>query len=358
MQYFIRISKEVIPLEKSAIKIKNENRRKIAISEKKIQEIDMFEKDIRDYIERRTAGIDTVEILEIKTRILEASSALVLAKKNEKLKELDRENKLDIFEAQQLETRILSILSPFFEDSIYGAKSAYYAFVEDKKLRGKQVNFVDGMQYEFELDFTRDVLKVKDLHDLTLPVWSKNGILSREKKVKKLDISDFYISSIEYEGNNLRTVLKDNKNSENRVTISSDDNTFLILHQDYEITGYKELAASLNWDSVNIFIIKLIELFKESVGSKNLRRIMLDGKNVIDENKVFNCLKLIASIYGKLITECIEKGYTEGEITIKIEEPEGIRTEKYLEKSEISRELSTIGSEGQELATLLRVAEP
>ena len=357
MQYFIRISKEVIPLEKSAIRIKNENRRKIAISEEKIQEIDMFEKDIRDYIESRTAGIDTAEILEIKARILDASSAVVLAKKNEKLKELDRENKLDLFEAQQLETRILSTLSPFFQDSIYGAKSTYYASVEDKKLRGKQVSFVDGMQYEFELDFTRDVLKVKDLHDLTLPVWSKSGILSKEKKVKKLDISDFYISSIEYEGNNLRTVLEDNKSPENRFIISADDKTFLILHKDYEITGYKELAASLNWDSVNIFIIKLIELFTESVGSKSLRRIMLDGKNVIDENRVFNCLKLIASIYGKLITECIEKGYTDGEITIKIEEPEGIRTEKYLERSEVSSELSTIGSEGQELATLLKVAE-
>ena len=74
--------------------------------------------------------------------------------------------------------------------------------------------------------------------------------------MKKLDISDFYISSIEYEGNNLRTVLEDNKSPENRFIISADDKTFLILHKDYEITGYKELAASLNWDSVNIFIIK------------------------------------------------------------------------------------------------------
>jgi len=84
---------------------------------------------------------------------------------------------------------------------------------------------------------------------------------------------------------------------------------------------------------------------------------MLDGKNVVDENRIFDCLKLIASIYGQLITQCIEKGYTEGEITLNIEEPEGIRTEKYLEKSEILREFSTIGSEGQELAKILRVTE-
>jgi fructose-specific phosphotransferase system component IIB len=66
---------------------------------------------------------------------------------------------------------------------------------------------------------------------------------------------------------------------------------------------------------------------------------------------------LIASIYGRLVKECLEKGYTEREITIKIEEPGETRTEKYLEKSEISRELSTIGKEGEELATLLRVKE-
>ncbi|MDR7665747.1 hypothetical protein RG963_08175 [Methanosarcina sp. Z-7115] len=357
LQDLIRISTEVIPLEKSAIKIKNENRGKIAIYEKRIQEIDMFEKDIRDCIENRTAEVNAADILEIKARTLETSSTVALTKKNEKLEELDRENKLDLMEVQQLETRILSNLSPFFEDSIYGAKSIYYAFVEDKKLRGKQVSFVDGMQYEFELYFTRDTLKVKDLHELTLPVWSKSGIISREKKVKKLDISDFYISSIEYEGNNLKAVLEDNKDPENRFIISADEKTFLILHKDYEITGYEELAAALNRDSVNIFIIKLIELFKEFVGSKRLRRIMLDGKNVVDENRIFDCLKLIASIYGQLITQCIEKGYTEGEITLKIEEPEGIRTEKYLEKSEMLREFSTIGSEGQELAKILKVTE-
>jgi len=356
MQDFIRISKEVIPLEKSAITIKNKNREKLAIFEKRIREIDIFETDVRNCIENRTAGVNATEILEVKERTLETFSTMALAKKNEKLTELDRENKLDLMETQQLYTRILSTLGPFFEDSIYGAQNTYYAFIEDKTLRGKQVGFVDNMQYEFELLFTQDTLKVKDLQNLTLPIWSKSGILSREEKVKRLDVSDFYITNIEYEGNNLRTVLED-RDAENRFIISSDEKAFLIMHRDYEITRDEELVAALNRDSVDAFIVKLKEFLTESVGSERLRRIMLDGKNVIEENRVFDCLKLIASIYGKLVTECLEKGYTEGEITIKIEEPGGIRTEKYLEKSEISGELSTIGSEGQELAAILRVTE-
>lgn len=356
MQDFISISTEVIPLEKSAIKIKNENQERLAIFERRIQEIDMFEKDMRNCIESHRVGVDTAEILEVKEKTLDTSSATVLEKKNEKLAELDKENKLDLIETQQLNTRILSTLGPFFEDSIYGVQNTYYAFIEDKTLKGKQVGFVDNMQYEFELLFTQDILKVKDLQNLTLPICSKSGILSREKKVKRLDISDFYITNIEHEGNNLKTVLED-KDAENKFIISSDEKAFLITYKDYEITQEKELAAALSRDSVETFIIRLKDFFKEFVGSKKLGRITLDGKNVIEENRVFDCLKLIASIYGKLVTECLKKGYTKGEITIKIEEPEGRRTEKYLEKSEVFRNLSTIGSEGRELATLLRVAE-
>ncbi|NLU57506.1 MAG: hypothetical protein GXX12_08690 [Methanosarcina thermophila] len=356
LQDFIKISKEVIPLEKSAIKIKKENQEKLGVFERRIQEINRLEKDIRDYIESRTAGIDAPEILELRKRILETSSSAALEMKNEKLAELDRQNKLDLMETQQLYERILSVLGPFFEDSIYGAQNTYYVYIEDKVLRGKHIGSIENMQYEFDLLFTQDTLKVKDLQNLSLPIWAKSGILSREKKVKSFDVSDFYITNIEYEGNNLRAVIED-KDSENRFIISSDEKAFLIAHRDYEITRDPDLAAALNKNSVDAFISKLKNFFRESVGSESLRRITIDGRNAVEENKIFDCLKLIASIYGKLVTECLERGYTEGEITIKIEEPVGIRTEKYLEKSEIYRELSTLGSEGKELAALLRVSD-
>jgi len=356
LQNLVAILKAVIPLEKSAIQIKIENEEEAVNIGKRTQEIDRFEKDVRAYIESHAAGIEESDILEIKARILETISTVVLTKKNEELEILDRQNKLDMIELQQLDERILSILSPFFESNIYGAKNTYFAAVEDKILRGKQVSFIEGMQYEFDLDFTQNTIKVKDLQSLILPAWSKKGILSRERKVKQIDVSDFYITSMESEGNNLKAVLED-KDPENRFTISADEKTFLIFHKDYEITGDEELASALNSDSVVTFITKLKMLFTESVVSKRLRRIMLDGKNAIDEHRVFDCLKLIASMYGQLVAECIKRGYTEGEITIKIEEPEGFRTEKYLEKSDISKDLSTVGSEGEELAKTLRVIE-
>ena len=102
---------------------------------------------------------------------------------------------------------------------------------------------------------------------------------------------------------------------------------------------------------------KIKDFVTDSVVFRKLRLILIDGKNAVEENVIFDCLKIIAGIYGKLAKECIERGYTEGEITIKIEEPGSIRTEKYISKSEASSELSSIGPEGNELARILRVSE-
>ncbi|MDQ1254163.1 MAG: hypothetical protein QG646_3389, partial [Euryarchaeota archaeon] len=156
LQNFMAISKAVIPLEKSTIRIKIESKEKAENLDKRIQEIDRFENGIKDCIESHTAGIEESNILKIKANILDTLSTNVLTKKNEELEDLNRQNRLDMIELQQLDERILSILSPFFENSVYGAKNTYSAAVKDKILRGKEVSFIDGMQYEFDLDFTQD----------------------------------------------------------------------------------------------------------------------------------------------------------------------------------------------------------
>jgi len=356
LQDFIRISKEVIPLEKSIIGIKRVNIEETEISQKGIEEIDRFQKEITDCIEEYSRGIESREILEIKSRTMEACTNISLLKKNEKLEDIDRQNRLTLIEVRQLEERILSTLSPFFETSIYDAEHTFYASIEDRKLKGCQVSSVDGMRYEFELNFEQDVLKVEDLQKLTLPVRSKSGFLSREEKVKKLDVSGFYVTNIEYGRNNTKAVIED-KDAEHRFIISSDGRTFLIMHGDHEITGDEKLASAIDKDALSAFMMKIKEFVTESVASRKLRLILLDGKNAVEENIIFDCLKLIADIYGKLVKECIEKGYTKGEITIKMVESGSIRTEKYISKSEASGELSSTGPEGMELAGILGVAE-
>lgn len=356
LQDFIRISKEVIPLEKSIIEIKRANIEEIGISQTRLEEIERFQKEVTDFIEEHALEIGSEEILEIKSSTIETCASISLLKKNERLENIDRQNRLALIEIRQLEDSILSSLSPFFETCIYGAENTYYASTEDKKLKGLQVSSVDGMRYEFELSFEQDTLKVEDLQKLTLPVRSKSGFLSREEKVKRLDVSGFYVTNIEYGRNNTRTVIED-KDAEHRFTISSDDRTFLVMYGDHEITGDEKLAPAIDKDALSIFMKKIKELFTDSVVFRKLRLIHINGKNAVEENTVFDCLKLIAGIYGKLVKECIEKGYNKGEVTIKMEEPGSVRTEKYISKSEASSELSSIGPEGSELASILEVSE-
>ncbi|WP_440947855.1 hypothetical protein ACSAZL_06295 [Methanosarcina sp. T3] len=356
LQDFIRISKEAIPLEKSIIGIKQGTKEETAISQEKLEEIERFQKDVISYIEERAQGIESAEILEIKTKTIEAASTAALLKKNERLEDIDRQNRLALMEVQQLEARILTTLGPFFETSIYGAKHAYYASVEAKEMKGKQVSSVNGVQYEFELHFAHDSLKVEDLQELTLPVWAKSGILSREEKAKKMDVSGFHIMSIEYEGNGVRTVLQD-KDAEHIFKVSADEMSLLIMHGDHDITGDEKLAPLIDSEALYMFMGKLKEFFTKSVDFRRLKKILLERKNAVEENTVFDCLKIIAGIYGKLVRECVERGYTKGEVTIKMEEPGSVRTEKYISKSEAAGELSSIGSEGTELARILGVAE-
>ncbi len=356
IQDFIRISKEVIPLEKSIKEIKQVNIEETGTTQAGIEEIDRFQKEITECIEERALGYESREVLEIKSKTIETCANISLLKKNEKLEDIDKQNRLALIEVRQLEDRILTALSPFFENSIYGAEHTCYASSEDRKLKGWQVSSIDGMRYEFELSFIQDTLKVEDLQKLTLPVRSKSGFLSKEEKVKKLDVSGFYVTNIEHGKNTTRTVIED-KDAENRFIITSDGGTFLIMYGDNEITGDEKLAPALDKDSISIFVEKIKDFVTDSVVFRKLRLILIDGKNAVEENVIFDCLKIIAGIYGKLAKECIERGYTEGEITIKIEEPGSIRTEKYISKSEASSELSSIGPEGNELARILRVSE-
>lgn len=356
IQDFIRISKEVIPLEKSIKEIKQVNIEETGTTQAGIEEIDRFQKEITECIEERALGYESGEVLEIKSKTIETCANISLLKKNEKLEDIDKQNRLALIEVRQLEDRILTALSPFFENSIYGSEHTCYASSEDRKLKGWQVSSIDGMRYEFELSFIQDTLKVEDLQKLTLPVRSKSGFLSKEEKVKKLDVSGFYVTNIEHGKNTTRTVIED-KDAENRFIITSDGGTFLIMYGDNEITGDEKLAPALDKDSISIFVEKIKDFVTDSVVFRKLRLILIDGKNAVEENVIFDCLKIIAGIYGKLAKECIERGYTEGEITIKIEEPGSIRTEKYISKSEASSELSSIGPEGNELARILRVSE-
>ncbi|MBP2030408.1 hypothetical protein J2755_001342 [Methanohalophilus levihalophilus] len=354
LQKFLKISKEVIPLENSATKIKEDNKEQIVILEHMIQKIDQFQKDTSDFLEKITLGVDSKPILEIRDEIINTCSYASSRENNRLFDDIEERSKRTQNEVKHLESRMLSILNPLFINGVYGADNSYSAFVKDKRLVGQQVSSIANMQYEFELTFTENTIKVEDLQELKLPIWSTGGIIHKESKLKEMDVSDFYVTSIEYDGVNLKAVIED-KDSEHRFTISGDENSYIIHYGDYDITGDSALMESINMDYVDIIAKKLGELFSKSVASKRLAMILLDNRDAMADNRIFECIKIIASKYGEIIKECTDRGYKKEEVTIKIEMVDGTRTEKFVAKSDIYGQLASIGSEGLELAGILGV---
>ncbi|MFA7037165.1 MAG: hypothetical protein WC183_12695, partial [Methanosarcina sp.] len=83
IQDFIRISKEVIPLEKSIKEIKQVNIEETGTTQAGIEEIDRFQKEITECIEERALGYESREVLEIKSKTIETCANISLLKKNE-----------------------------------------------------------------------------------------------------------------------------------------------------------------------------------------------------------------------------------------------------------------------------------
>ncbi|SFM76205.1 hypothetical protein [Methanolobus profundi] len=358
IQEFIKLSKEVHPLEKAS-RLLNEEKKKGTISfENEVKALDGFETGITKAIQELNKNIEGIDITGVIDESVASISSICSKRKTELGKKLEDNVKTADFELDQLSTKIMSLLNSFFEGTIYNSTDTYILEQEDGSIRGKQISFAENMEYWFDLDLNSTSLKVEHFYKkFHVPIWVSGGLLHRENKVKNMDLSDHRIISMEYDGDeHLEALLKDD-DSEHVFRIVADENTFMIFHNDHDITVDEELVQSLEEEEVLLLIKKMKQYFLVAVQSRVLSKVLIDGKDAISENRVFDCLKIIASKYGDLINECLDKGYNKEEITIKIERPDETRTEKYIAKAEIFSQLSDIGSEGLELADIMNVVE-
>ncbi|MDW7733579.1 MAG: hypothetical protein SCH66_14270 [Methanolobus sp.] len=358
LQDFLKISKEIIPLENAATNL-NEMKKKDMVSvETRIKEIDEFETGIITAVRQKSASAESLNPTGIVDETIAAIASISSKKKTDLEKQLEESVKTADYQIQQLNHKMISILNPFFQGGIYDSVDTYSFLQEDRRTSGKQISFAENMEYWFDLEFNTNELKVDDLYEkFSLPVWVSGGLLHHENKVKDMDLSDYLITSMNYDGDeHLEAVIRDNK-SEHLFKIVADENTFIIFHNDKDITIDEDLAKSIEDEEVLLLINKMKQYFSVAVQSSVLTHLFIDGKDAISENRVLDYLKIIAAKYGALVNECFAKGYNKEEITIKIERPDETRTEKYISKSDAFNQLSDIGPEGLELAGLLNVAE-
>ena len=355
---FIEAAKKVLPLENSAIEMNDEEKSEVSVLENRLNDLDKFETDVKRFVENASENADAKEILECRNTVIDVCVATAAKGRDTLNSELERSQKVSTREVGRVENQILSLLSPIFESGIYGAEKKYSASMVGGVFRGTLTASIAGMDYESDLVFANDVLTVREVfRELSLPTWGKGGLFQKESKVKLVDVSDFMITSINYDGSNNLEFVFENKKAGRKFKMTCDNMVCHVFDDDLSITGDDALSSSMNMDDISEFVDEVKTYVQEYIKSQTLTRVLIDGKDAIRNNEAFDCLKLIAQQYGDIVKDCLERGYVKSEITIKIEQADGTRTEKYVTKDEVFTQLSEIGSEGLELAGILSVEE-
>jgi hypothetical protein len=356
LKTFLNITSRVIPLENSIIEIKCKHKEALHELKSRIKGMNNFEEKLGILLRKLVNEMDIEDVVPCSNTIMQNCSEN-LEKRRELLKaECAKIENGTPTELKQLEENILEVLSRFLISGVYGAEKRFRLFSSANGISGEMEGRVLGMQYHYQLGFPEDTLTVEKLvGNLSFPGWTRAGILRKEEKIKMQNLSEFLVTSLEYDTQkNLRIALE-NKKANRKFRIEGGENKYFVYEDDKEITADKELGAFIDRESLTKIYERVHTYFRENIRTYALSKVLLDEEDAVSTNQIFDCLKVIAEQYGVIVQECLAKGHNKEEITIKMEEADGTRTEKYITKAEIYTQLAEVGSEGIEIAGILGV---
>jgi hypothetical protein len=356
MRDFVDVCRQVLPIEAEAIEKNEEIRERLVTLKQNLKELgECHEKSVRS-IETVTRDPVNEEIKNYRNSVLKVcKTSADSGKKHLESRIETAEKELDD-KMKGVEEQILSGLNPFFEGGIYGTEKSYSATHAAEELKGVLVAVLGPMEYQSEITFDRNLLTVKYLMgSLFLPKWTKTGFISKEDKVKMDDVSEFNLISFEYDGKNHKEAVFGNKKTDRSLKVTAAEEKVSIYLDGVEITADEVLSSSVKIAEINSLLSLTTDYIKSHIKSRRLFSLRFSGENAVRNTEVFDCLKLVAEQYSEIIQECFRRGYVENEITIKLEQQDGTRTEKYLSRAEVIGQLSEIGSEGLEIVGVLGI---
>lgn len=356
LKAFIDITARVIPLENSIIELKCNHKEELHRLNSRIMGMNLFEEKLRILVNKLANDIGTEDLTPCIDAILTTCSEN-LGRKREILEiEYRKVENGAMQEYQKTENKVLDVLTPFLISGIYGAEKRFELSSSINEVSGLMGGSISGLQYYYKLWFIEESLTVdKLIGNLSLPCWTKTGILRKEEKIKMQDLSEFIVTSLEYDSEkNIRLIIE-NKKSNRKFRIEGGGLNYFVYEDDKEITADRELGARIDTEALTRIPEKVQDYLRANIRTYALSKVMLDEEDAVSTNQVFDCLKVIAEQYGVIVHECLAKGHNKEEITIKMEDVDGTRTEKYISKNEMYAQLSGIGSEGVEIAEILGV---
>lgn len=356
LKSFLDIISRVIPLENSIIEIKCEHKKALRELKNRINGMNKFEENLSLMLRRVVNEVNIEDVVPCANAVLQTCSEK-LEKKREVLEaEYRKIEGGTSHEYRKFENRILEVLTRYLISGVYGAEKRFEISSGVNGIIGKMEGSVSGLQYYYKLGFAEESLTVEKLiGSLSLPSWTRAGALRKEDKIINQDISDFLVSSLEYDSQKNVRLIVESKRAKKKFRIEIEEGRYFVYEDNKEITDDKELRTFIDMESLAKIPERVQDYLRINIRTYTLSRVILDEEDAVSTNQIFDCLKVIAEQYGVIVQECLAKGHNKDEITIKIEEADGTRTEKYVSRAEIYAQLAEVGSEGVEIAGILGV---
>ncbi|MDP3105616.1 MAG: hypothetical protein Q8M95_13530 [Candidatus Methanoperedens sp.] len=215
-----------------------------------------------------------------------------------------------------------------------------------------EIPFWDGHLKAF--DFVRGV---------EIPARMKKPFLKKEEVPDIVRIDDYFLTDLFLSGKELEVIFKkklDTAAERFRLKMNfTDEFEVEVFHAEENkveknILAVQELKTALNIMGLRGLGEKIQErtnnLYPEK---KRLDYIHLDGKDVIEENIVFELMQKVAELFAPIIADIKEHSPFGEELSLKSEDETGNRNEIYLKKSQVINKLDAIMDKGNKLSGIL-----
>ncbi|KAB2948010.1 MAG: hypothetical protein OIN84_19680 [Candidatus Methanoperedens sp.] len=275
-----------------------------------------------------------------------------------------------IEEADEENRKLLE--SFFIYDPIPVIGKKYTIKVTEKGYLAKvQVNCEGGISCLFDLasnesPFWKGHVRVRDFEKgVEIPARMKKPFLKKELVPDIVSLDDFLLCDLILSDKELEVVFRrrqDIKAEQFRMKMTFNDEISVDVSHAEENGVEKDIIAVPEL-KIELNILRLQELGRKIVEQTNylypkkqrLKTILLEGKDVFEENLVFMLMQKVAEIFAPTVVEIKKRSPSGEELSLKSEDEHGTRHEIYLKKSDVKEKLDTIGEKGRKLYELLDV---
>ncbi len=216
--------------------------------------------------------------------------------------------------------------------------------------------------------FWKGHVKAHDfVRGIEIPARMKKPFLKKELLPDIISIDEYFLNDLVLSGKELEVVFRKKlENTSERFRLK------MIFADEFEVTVYHadENGVEKNIQEVaelknSLSVLRLRELGEKIVEQANhlyparqhLECICLDGKDVLEENLVFELMQEVAEIFAPCVAEIKKHSPSGEELSLKAEDETGKRSEIYLRKSTAIEKLKEIKEKGDRLSQILEIRQ-